>query len=215
MLIMSMSINNRNGGLYMKTIIKNEHAQAGVGTLIIFIAMVLVAAVAAAVLIQTSGVMQSKSSTTTKEAASSITENILIEAIDGVTNSTSLTGLNITVKIAAGGSDIDLSKVLLKVKSQNFNYSTTGNESNVFRIYTIRDPENGTGAPINTYTGSANPSLKAGALARIDVNVANLGDLTSRKPMSLSLTPEKGTTYSLPLTLPSISTAKTDLAIYP
>ncbi|MDO8728159.1 MAG: hypothetical protein Q7J35_19060 [Candidatus Methanoperedens sp.] len=199
----------------MKTIIKNEHAQAGVGTLIIFIAMVLVAAVAAAVLIQTSGVMQSKSSTTTKEAASAISENILIEAIDGVTSSTSLTALNITVKIAAGGSDIDLSKLLLKVKSTNFNYSTTGNGSNVFRIYTIRDPENGTGSVINDWTSSANPTLKAGALARIDVNVSGLSELTSRKPITISLTPEKGSTYSLPLTLPSISTVKTDLAIYP
>ncbi len=71
----------------MKSIVQNEKAQAGVGTLIIFIAMVLVAAVAAAVLIQTSGVMQSKSTSTTKEAAAAIGENFAIDAIDGVIHS--------------------------------------------------------------------------------------------------------------------------------
>jgi len=199
----------------MKTIVNNNQAQAGVGTLIIFIAMVLVAAVAAAVLIQTSGVMQSKSSTTTKEAAAAVTENIVIESVEGISNGTNVVGLNISVRLASGGTDIDLSKVLLKVKSENFNYSTTGSGTNVFTIYTIRDPENGTGAPINTYTAATNPTLKLGALARIDVNVAGLSELTSRKTVTISLTPEKGATTILPVMIPALSASATKISIYP
>ncbi|MBU4138972.1 MAG: flagellin, partial [Euryarchaeota archaeon] len=122
----------------MKPIKRNEQAQAGVGTLIIFIAMVLVAAVAAAVLIQTSGVMQSKSTSTTKEAAAAIGENIVIEAVDGNYTTTTLSALNITIKVAAGGSSVDLSKVLLKVQSQTYNYSrSSGNASNTFKVYIL------------------------------------------------------------------------------
>jgi flagellin FlaB len=197
----------------MKTLIKNEEGQAGVGTLIIFIAMVLVAAVAAAVLLQTSGVMQSKSTTTTKEAAATIAENIVVESIDGVAaNPGTLDSVNITVRLAAGGSDIDLSKVLLKVNSNFYNYSTSSISANQFRVYTLRDPNNGTGAPAYSYTGATSPTLKAGALARIDTSITGLG-LQSKAIMTIALTPEKGTTYSLPVTLPAIAAGNN--SIYP
>ncbi|MDD5474868.1 MAG: hypothetical protein PHU34_12110 [Candidatus Methanoperedens sp.] len=203
----------------MKTLIKNEEAQAGVGTLIIFIAMVLVAAVAAAVLIQTSGVMQSKSTSTTKEAAATIGENIVVESVDAISNSTNyLIGLNVTIKLAAGSSDVDLSKLILKVKTQNFNYSTTGAPAaSTYRVYALRDRDLATGATsINQYTSSGSPSLKAGALVRLDVDVFSSGltALTSKQSMPIALTPEKGATFNLPITLPAVG-ASTTVAIYP
>ncbi|MBU3967263.1 MAG: hypothetical protein KKG76_07825, partial [Euryarchaeota archaeon] len=197
----------------MKPIKRNEQAQAGVGTLIIFIAMVLVAAVAAAVLIQTSGVMQSKSTSTTKEAAAAIGENIVIEAVDGNYTTTTLSALNITIKVAAGGSSVDLSKVLLKVQSQTYNYSrSSGNASNTFKVYILRQDGTPLGNSTGIWSDSSNPSLEPGGLARLDVDVSALG-LTQKKAMSLALTPEKGTTVNMPLLLPAFSNPP--LAIYP
>ncbi len=200
----------------MKTITRNEQAQAGVGTLIIFIAMVLVAAVAAAVLIQTSGVMQSKSTSTTKEAAAAIGENIVVEAVDGVASGSLLTYLNITIKVAAGGSDLDLSKLLVKVQTSTFNYTKNSTLSaNRFKVYALR--QEGTALANVTYDFSDldSPTLQAGALARLDMLVTSSSGLTlqQKKPMTLALTPEKGATYNLPITLPGFS--GTTVAIYP
>ena len=197
----------------MKAIAQNEKAQAGVGTLIIFIAMVLVAAVAAAVLIQTSGVMQSKSTSTTKEAAASIGENFAVDAIDGVNNGAILTDLNITVRVAAGGSAMDLGKVLLKVNSQNYNYTKAAPTGNQFRIWVLRQEGTGLGATTNAYSTTDSPSLDSGALARIDVNVSGL-TVAQKKSITISMTPEKGTTFNLPLTLPSFTTVGS-ISIYP
>ncbi len=200
----------------MKSIKRNEQAQAGVGTLIIFIAMVLVAAVAAAVLIQTSGVMQSKSTSTTKEAAAAIGENLVVEAVDGVSDASTppkLIYTNITIKLAAGGSDLDLTKLMLKVKTATYNYSSTTVSASTFMVYILRDPDGGMG-DINTYSATSSV-LKPGSLARIEADVSGLTDMTSRKAVTISLTPEKGATFNLPLSLPAIAASKPDIAIYP
>ena len=208
----------------MKTIIKNERAQAGVGTLIIFIAMVLVAAVAAAVLIQTSGVMQSKSTATTKEAAAAIGENFALEAVDGFMNTAGtapVNYLNITVKVAAGGSDIDLTKVLLKVNGQNYNFTsnTTASPPNTFLIYSLREATTGANdianSGTNSYATTTASTLKPGALARVDVNVSGVSPvLTARSTITLAMTPEKGATLNMQLTTPALGSSNI-VAIYP
>jgi len=198
----------------MKTIIKNEEAQAGVGTLIIFIAMVLVAAVAAAVLIQTSGVMQSKSTTTTKEAAASVTENIVIDSVDGNSDSSSnLTTANVTIRVSSGGSDIDLNKLTLKVNTKSFNLGGAGA---LFQVCPIRDPEGTLGTAVGS-CGSTTPSiLKPGATVKLyATSLSGLSDLTTRKEVIISLIPEKGTTVYLPITLPTIGVSKVGIPLYP
>ncbi len=206
----------------MKALMKNEEAQAGVGTLIIFIAMVLVAAVAAAVLIQTSGVMQSKSTTTTKEAGAAIAENIVIEAIDGyrsTSTTTYLNFLNVTIKTAAGGSDIDITKVLLTAKSASatatLNYSTTLSATG-FRIVQLRGSSAmGSGDTLYNFSSATTPVLKAGDLVKVVVNSSAAGlNLAQTGALTVSLSPEKGATISLPVTLPAFGDSTT-ISIYP
>jgi flagellin FlaB len=96
--------------------------QIGIGTLIIFIAMVLVAAVAAAVLIQTSGVLQQDAMSTGREASKEVSSNLQIQQIEGFrskytdTNmSSSIDALKLTIGLNAASEPVDINQVVITV----------------------------------------------------------------------------------------------------
>jgi flagellin FlaA/flagellin FlaB len=62
---------------------KREKGQVGIGTLIVFIAMVLVAAIAAGVLINTAGFLQSQSQQTGEESSAQVTNQLQVLSTTG------------------------------------------------------------------------------------------------------------------------------------
>jgi archaeal flagellin FlaB len=165
----------------------------GIGTLIVFIAMVLVAAVAAAVLINVSGILQQRAMSTGKEAISQVSGNLVVVGIRGDTEAgrTSLATMNITITAAAGAGRVDLGQMIVKV-GNNVNesllvYSTTitGTANTDFGLTSQRDP---TGLFTQT-----TPVIDGSALC--DVNLAfDVTDvmIPPRGQYHIELIPERG-----------------------
>jgi flagellin FlaB len=110
----------------------------GIGTLIIFIALILVAAVAAGVLIQTASSLQSKSLDVGRQSQEKITTDIDIvqvfvsDTTDGAIN-TSIDNITIVVRLGSGSNPIKLSDLIIKYDtssgSQTLKFGATANTS--------------------------------------------------------------------------------------
>lgn len=109
---------------------RNERkAEMGVGTLIIFIAMLLVAAVAAGVLLQTAGSLQQKALTTGAQAKGEISTNarvIEVSAVDGTTQN--LTNFTMQMKLSPGSDPIKLAEVTLTLNTDTDSTTLTYND---------------------------------------------------------------------------------------
>jgi len=97
----------------------DERGQVGIGTLIIFIAMVLVAAVAAGVLINTAGLLESTASDTSADSQAQVSNQITVVSAVGEVNSDNVTKLNFTVMKSAGSDDIDLANATVQYQSDD------------------------------------------------------------------------------------------------
>ena len=94
-------------------ILKNKDAGSiGIGAMIVFIAMVLVAGIAASVLIQTSTTLQSQALATGRETTDEVAGGIAVFDVEGHV-ATDIDALAITVRSRAGSPNIDLNETII------------------------------------------------------------------------------------------------------
>ncbi|MGQ3411288.1 archaellin/type IV pilin N-terminal domain-containing protein [Natrinema sp. LN54] len=108
----------------------DERGQVGIGTLIVFIAMVLVAAIAAGVLINTAGLLQSQASNTGSETQQEVANQIDVTHAVGETNGSAISNLNLTVKKSAGSEAIDLTSATIQYTSGSADQTLTFGDTN-------------------------------------------------------------------------------------
>ena len=115
----------RNTGGYDLTMsldlsFENDRGQVGIGTLIVFIAMVLVAAIAAGVLINTAGFLQSQAEETGEESTDEVSNQIQVQSLVGEGDADAITNLDMTLSLGPGADAVDLDDAsLLYVDGEN------------------------------------------------------------------------------------------------
>ncbi len=194
---------------------QDEQAQVGIGTMIVFIATVLVAAIAAGVLISTSSDLQEKSSRTGAEATEQVASNLAVNSVVGKRDATStatLEDLEIYLVLAPGASEVDLSQMSLQYSDgaamSTLDYASGGADTDSFGAAALRDAD-------SSFT-AANPVMTAGDLVRIDIDLdedtdgagadtqTGIGNqLAVREDVRIVLLPEVGSAVEIGFSAPN------------
>ena len=123
----------------------NDRGQVGIGTLIVFIAMVLVAAIAAGVLINTAGLLQSQAEATGEESSQQVTDRVVVQTVtaqavnypsDDSTTTTNndvsdaeagnrLDGIAVTVARSPGAGNINLQNAIIESFANGYSSTLT------------------------------------------------------------------------------------------
>ena len=206
-----------NNKFFMRT---DTRAQVGIGTLIIFIAMVLVAATAASVLIQTSGVLQQKAQSTGRESIQEVSSNLEVMQIIGArsdTNSNDFDYVNITMKVMAGAGAIDVGDFVLALQNRSeridaIKYvndtASASLTSTQFYVVVLRDEDNSFNASSDTVT-----SVNSGDIIYLVLDPGV--NLPSREPVRIEIMPEYGSTIIKEFMTSSTYGVKTNVVLFP
>ena len=179
---------------------EEERGQVGIGTLIVFIAMVLVAAIAAGVLINTAGFLQTQAEATGEESTAQVSDRLQVVSQSGNVTGTDpryVDELNITVAQSPGASNIDLNETTVELIG-------TGGQTTL--------QLGGSGTTIDIFTGSSGDVVLTDNSDRADIGI-NLsaagygnGQLEGGDRLSVTFTTASGATTTTELRVPTTLT---------
>ncbi len=185
---------------------KEEEGAMGVGTLIVFIAMVLVAAVAASVLINTAKKLQQQAEKTGDQAIREVSSSFLVKdvfAYDGTDNEVET--LVMKVGLAAGAPPQNLNQTVIQIQN-------TSAEANLIAASsqgTTPGSGNYAWTPIIEQDADEDQYLEQGDLVNITIDLtATLGGtgVGTQDDVSIHIIPKHGTPTYEEFTTPPVMT---------
>lgn len=203
--------------LTLRGVHDSDNAAIGIGSLIIFIAMILVAGIAASVMIQTMNSLEEQALSTGRETTRDISSGLKVTQVTGYKDGSSITQLAIFIRTTAGSMDIDLNQtyisisdtsaqVILSYASSVFSSSVnnglfgTINSSNLsattYGIMVIRD--------IDSSCTSSTPTINNDDLVVLMINTSTcFSGLSTRTKVNGRIIPEYGISGVISFTTPS------------
>jgi flagellin FlaB len=200
-------------------ILKKEVGSIGIGAMIVFIAMVLVAGIAASVLIQTSTRLETQAMASGQETISEVSTGIAVDSVEGHKSGTTLNYIVIEVRPRAGSQDVDLTETVLELSDSTTKNLMTQDSS----TFTDWDGINGDIFAAGNFVASAlkygiivledaDSSCSSGTVAvinkgdhvllTVDVNTA-FGGLSTRTDVFGQVIPEEGSPGVISFTTPA------------
>ena len=195
-------------GKTFKALKENDIGAIGIGAMIVFIAMVLVAGIAASVLVQTANTLQIQAMRTGQETTAEVASGVHVLYIEGHNTSGQIDKLTIMIKPRAGSRDIDLNKTVVQISDttkkcilvQNpDNFSSSVGANGVF----LEDVFNGSGSHFGiivledadgSCSTSSSPVINRGDCVMLTVNATGcFSGIDARDDVWGQIIPEEGT----------------------
>ena len=193
------------------------NAAIGIGTLIIFIAMILVAGIAASVIVQTMNSLQKQAMLTGQETLKDISSGLKVTHISGYYDGSTISQIAIYIETTTGSNDIDLTFAYIKLSNSAteviLNYTTNSFSSNVssglfgtlnsselsatdYGLIVIRDTDG--------YCTATNPVINSDDLFVLIINTTKcFSGLNTRTTVFGDIIPEQGISGVISFTTPS------------
>jgi archaeal flagellin FlaB len=196
---------------------KNDKAEVGIGTMIVFIATILVAAVAAGVLINTSQKLQDKSTRTGDEATASVGTSIEIQHVYGFVDAADIDYLDIYITLSAGSSPVDLEDVVMQLKTGSAHTTYVYEDNNLIAAgpagdeFVVLESDGVTAATNRVLQPGELLLLRVGDTSTVAGTPLNFGEDLS---VSLTLIPEEGLTSEVSFQTPKTFSGDTAFELY-